>query len=117
MPSPGFKTYFVRSHSLVLRPDTLFHSTLQGALEKQDLGRTVYFHVQLLLESSCIPHLLFLKFVNSGFVYFLIRRALEKQQEKLRLESVLCHPVIKSNLLVFLFQHILYDIFLPGNQI
>lgn len=83
----------------------------QGALGKQDLRRTVNFHVQLLLKSCCIPHFLFLKFVNSGFVYFLIRRALEKQQEKLRLESVLCHSVIKSFASIVISAHYILCLF------
>jgi len=56
-------------------------------------------------------------FVNPGFVYFFNQKNIKRPTREVRSDAVLCHPIIKRDLLALLFQHIVYYAFLPGSQI
>lgn len=116
MSSPGFTTHFVRSHSLALRADALLCSTLAGSTGKAGPWKNSQLPCSATLKKFLHSAFFIPKVCELRFCLFFNQKSIRKQQEKLRLENVLCHPVIKSELLVLLFQHIIYDILLSGSQ-
>lgn len=117
MFSSGFKICFVRIHSLALRPNGLLHLTLAG-----NTGTAGPLSSSQLPSSATLKKFLLSAFFISNvcelrFCLFFNQKNIKRATREVRLDSVLCHPLIKRDLLVMLFRHIVYYAFLPGSQI